>query len=237
MRIAIMQPTYLPWSGYFGLINSVDLFVFLDNVQFDKRGWQQRNQIKTTNGAQWLTVPVLSKGLRHQKINQVRIDSNSNYSEKHIKTIKHNYKNAPFFNVFEDELFSVIHNNSNALSESNIKIILKLNKLLGITTPTICSSKLDCSGVKADYLVSICKKLNATEYVSPPGSKVYLDKTNVFKLANIPIKYIKFKHPYYQQLYGSFLENMSVIDLLMSCGEESLKHISNGTELIDEVEF
>ncbi|MDC1450344.1 WbqC family protein [Candidatus Thioglobus sp.] len=237
MRVAIMQPTYLPWSGYFGLIESVDLFVFLDNVQFDKRGWQQRNQIKTANGPQWLTIPVLSKGVRNQKINQVKIDSSSKFSDKHIKSISHNYNNAPFYNLIEKELFNTIHNSSDSLSETNIEIIHTLSKLLGVSTPTISSSALNCSGIKADMLVSICQEVGASEYLSPPGSRVYLEKSDAFKMAKIPVKYFQFEHPNYQQLFGDFVENMSVVDILMNCGNQSLDFIKNGSLLLDEESF
>ena len=137
MRVAIMQPTYLPWSGYFGLLQSVDLFVYLDDVQFEKRSWQQRNQIKTANGAQWLTVPVLSKGKREQKINEVQIDTTSKFSEKHIKSIQHSYRKSPFFHKHSDIIFSAIQKVSINLAEYNIHIINECKDLLGISTNII----------------------------------------------------------------------------------------------------
>jgi len=223
-----MQPTYLPWSGYFSLLNSVDLFVFLDSVQFDKRSWQQRNQIKSVNGAQWLTVPVLSKGKREQKINQVQLDLSSKFNVKHIKSITHSYKKTPYFDEVSESIFSAMKRTELNLAEYNIGIIEAINSLLGITTKTIYSSNLSLSGNKADLLSSICVEVGATEYVSPPGSMNYLDETDAFNKVNIPVKYFKFIQPTYKQLYGDFIENMSIVDLLMNCGNESANLIERG---------
>jgi hypothetical protein len=227
-RIAIMQPTYLPWCGYFGMMHSVDLFIFLDSVQFDKRSWQQRNQIKSANGAQWLTVPVLSKGKRTQKINQVELDISSKFDAKHIKSIDHNYKKTSYFDETSESIFSAMKRTELNLAEYNIGIVETINKLLGITTKTICSSNLSSNGNKADLLSSICVEVGATEYISPPGSKSYIDETDAFDKVNLPVKYFKFKHPTYKQLYGDFIENISIVDLLMNCGNKSLNLIESG---------
>jgi hypothetical protein len=222
MKVAIMQPTYLPWSGYFALIHSVDLFVYLDNVQFEKRSWQQRNQIKTANGVQLLTVPVLSKGMMDQKINQTKLDLTSKFSDKHIKSITLNYKKAPFYNYVEEKLFNAMRTNTDSLVGLNLEIIHALNDLLGISTKTIKSSSINCIGRKADLLASICIEVGATEYISVNGSKNYLDNSKAFDAIDIPVKYFNFKHPKHKQLFDGFIENMSVIDILMNCGEKSL---------------
>ena len=231
MRVAIMQPTYLPWSGYFGLLQSVDLFVYLDDVQFEKRSWQQRNQIKTENGAQWLTVPVLSKGKREQIINEVQIDTTSKFSEKHIKSIQHIYRKSPFFHEYSEIIFSAMKKIAGNLSEYNISIINDLKDLLGIYTNTILSSEVECTGIKSDRLASICSEVGASEYISPPGSKNYLEQSKSFEKIGVEVKYFNFTQLNYQQLYGDFLTNMSVIDLLMNCGDNSNSLIKNGSNI------
>jgi hypothetical protein len=232
-RVAIMQPTYLPWIGYFGLINSVDIFIFLDSVQFTKRSWQQRNQIKTPNGAQWLSVPVISKGRRDQKIHEVELDPAANFIADHQKAIEHNYRKSPYFDVIAPELFSILDKPHHSLSNLNIELILKLNQLLGIKTPTLRSSEMNGDGNKADLLLSLCKEVNAGEYISPPGSREYLDESDVFIKANIPVKYFHFHHPEYSQLFGDFLPYMSVIDLLFNEGNNSSKMMIEGSQIVE----
>ena len=229
MRVAIMQPTYLPWCGYFGLMHNVDIFVFLDSVQFSKRSWQQRNKIKSANGEQWLTIPVLSKGQKEQKINQVKIDPTSRFYDKHIKTIMHNYKESPFFNEVLEVISNPIKNNNLNLAMYNIEIINSIKDFLGIETKTLHSSEIPVVGKKEELLSLICRELGATEYISPPGSENYLCKSNAFDKENIPVKYFNFVHPRYQQLFGDFKENMSVVDLLMNHGDESLGIIDKGS--------
>lgn len=227
-----MQPTYLPWSGYFGLLNSVDLFIFLDSVQFERRSWQQRNQIKIVNGSQWLTVPVNSKGKRDQKINEVEIDLNSRHYEKHQKSITLNYNKSLFFNNTSKAIFEIFEKNINNLSCLNIELINLLNNLLGIKTKTLKSSDLMSKGVKSNLLASICSEVGAKEYISPQGSKSYLDISDAFDEIETKIHYFKYTHPRYSQNFDGFLENMSVIDLLMNCGEESLELIQNSSEIV-----
>ena len=187
MRVAIMQPTYLPWSGYFGLLQSVDLFVYLDDVQFEKRSWQQRNKIKSANGAQWLTVPVFSKGKREQKINEVQIDATSKFSEKHIKSIQNSYRKSPFYHEYSEVISSVIKKNAGNLAEYNISIINELKEMLGISTNTILSSEVESTGSKSDKLAFICSEVGATEYISPPGSKKYLEQSSSFEKIGVDL--------------------------------------------------
>jgi len=228
MRIAIMQPTYLPWCGYFGLMHSVDLFIFLDSVQFERRGWQQRNKIKTPNGFQWLTVPVISKGKRAQLIRDVQIDNSSSFSVKHLKAIELNYKKAANFNVVFPEIRMMLEVPSEKLAELSISLILHLKQLLGIETPVIRSSELKVDGAKTELLASLCLQVGATEYVSPPGSKNYIELSDAFREKGISIRYFDFVHPEYPQLYGEFLPYMSCIDMMMNCIEQPLSLIQGG---------
>lgn len=221
-KIAIMQPTYLPWLGYFGLMDSVDLFVYLDCVQFSKRSWQQRNQIKTSNGAQWLTVPVLSRSQRHQKICDTRIDLEANFIKKHSRSIESNYSRSSFFDDYFPKIKSAYTPQGDSLLDLNIALIDIVRECLGLTTPCVMASSLgNIEGKNADLLVSICRSVDADQYLSPPGSAAYLEQSTAFTDAEIELKYFDFSHPLYPQLHGDFLPYMSTIDLLFNCGPAS----------------
>jgi hypothetical protein len=231
-RVAIMQPTYLPWSGYFGLMQSVDVFVLLDSVQFARRSWQQRNQIKTANGAQWLSVPVQSKGKRDQLIREVELDKSSGFAATHRRSIEMSYAKTPHFKQYADTLLTLLDNSSPLLADLTIGLILHLKAQLGITTRVLRSSELDGSGAKADLLASLCKQIGATAYVSPPGSKDYLDESDAFEQIGVPVQYYEFKHPEYPQPFGEFLPYMSIIDMLFNCGERSPELIRGASEVL-----
>lgn len=231
-RVAIMQPTYLPWLGYFGLMQSVDLFIVLDTVQFAKRSWQQRNQIKTANGPLWLTVPVQSKGKREQLISEVEIDYSQDFPRSHLKTLEMNYKKSAYFDVISPQLFEILGADNKYLAGLTINSILWIRDVLGITTPIRLASEFEVGGAKADLLASLCEQAGATEYISPPGSKVYLDETDAFAKRGIPVNYFGFRHPEYPQRFGDFLPYMSVIDLLFGCGLESASIIEKGCEIL-----
>jgi hypothetical protein len=227
-----MQPTYLPWSGYFGLMQSVDVFVLLDSVQFTRRSWQQRNQIKSANGSQWLSLPVLSKGKRDQLICEVELDKSSGFPAKHCRSIEMSYAKTPHFKQYADMLLPLMDNSSPLLADLTIGLILLLKVQLGITTPVLRSSDLDGSGAKADLLASLCRQIGATTYVSPPGSKNYLDESDSFDMLGVPVQYFGFKHPHYPQLFGEFLPYMSIIDMLFNCGEHSSDLIRSASEIL-----
>ena len=227
MKVAIMQPTYMPWIGYFALMESVDIFIILDSVQFSKRSWQQRNQIKTESGPKWLTVPVISKGKRDQLITDVQIDYSNKFPESHINLIKQNYMKSKFFNNYSEDLFNIFRKKHKNLSSISIDLILLIRDLLNIETTIKYSSDFLTEGSKDELLAELCKYVGATEYVSPQGSKVYLDDSNSFIKRNIPVKYFDYKHPNYPQSHGDFIQYMSVIDLLFSCGPESKNFLIN----------
>lgn len=227
-----MQPTYLPWLGYFGLMQSVDLFILLDSVQFARRSWQQRNQIKTANGPLWLSVPVLSKGKRDQLISEVEIDHSQDFPRGHQKTLETNYRKSAHFDTLSPQLFAMLSADNKYLTGLTINSIHWIRNVLGISTPIRLASEFDVAGVKADLLASLCDQAGATEYVSPPGSKDYLDESDAFAKRGMPLRYFKFTHPEYPQRFGDFLPNMSVIDLMFNCGPESLSLIEKGCEIL-----
>ena len=226
-NVAIMQPTYLPWSGYFSLIESVDIFVILDTVQFQKRSWQQRNQIKTSQGSNWLTVPVVSKGKRNQLIKNTQIAKDRDFEKKHLKSIEFNYIKSRFFDEEFKPIFDLLNKDHKYLAELNFTLINYFCKRLNIETEIIKSSDLNGRGKKADLLCSICKELNACKYISPPGSKDYLQESNTFLEANIPVLYFNYSHPSYDQLWGDFLPYMSIVDLLFNTGNKAVELVKN----------
>ncbi|MFH1979264.1 MAG: WbqC family protein [Patescibacteria group bacterium] len=229
MRIAIMQPTYLPWIGYFGLMDYVDTFVFLDSVQFSKQSWQQRNRIKTHNGPLWLTVPVLLKGKSHQLIKDAQINPNAPFPKKHLRSIEDNYRRAPYFKTYAPKVFRILGQKHTQLSTLTESLICLFQDNLEISTTLISSQAIHIStNDRAERLVEICKKLKATEYVSPVGATDYLEKSDNFAKANIPVSFFNFTHPEYKQLFGEFVPYMSVIDLLFNEGPNSLSIIRQG---------
>lgn len=229
MKVAIMQPTYLPWIGYFDLINKVDIFVLFDSVQFEKRSWQQRNRIKGPHGEVMLTVPVITKGRRFQLISVVEINQELCFFDGHLKSIKHAYSKAPYF----EQYFDVIQNNydqrHSLLVDLNIDFITLFCRLLGIETKLIRSSSLPVDGKSSELLVNICNNLNAKEYHSPARSYDYIQDGDIFLKNNIKVKYHQFNHPIYQQRFGSFLSHLSVIDLLFNVGAYSMDVINTGS--------
>ena len=226
--VAIMQPTYLPWIGYFGLMDVVDEFILLDTVQFSRRSWQQRNQIKLEQKDAWLTVPVISKKLRNQKIHQVEIDPSNDFIRKHIRTIEIAYSKSRYFRDYSDILFEILQSKHEKLSDLNIELIQFFKNILYIETPLKRSSELENVGSKDTLLANICSQIGATEYLSPPGSKGYLAESNAFKNIGIQVKYLDFMHPVYPQQSDNFIPNMSIIDLLFNVGPSSLNYIRSG---------
>jgi hypothetical protein len=229
-KIAIMQPTFIPWAGYFSLIDRVDEFVFLDSVQFDKRSWQQRNKIKTNDGSIWLTVPVISKGLNSQVINDVNIlhEGGKNPLDKLKRSIQQHYSKSEYFSFVAENILNIFDQRELSLSNLNISLILRISELIGIKTKFLRSSEMSCAGTQASLLLDICKKTSASAYVSPPGSKNYLEKTDVFKLAKIEIIYHDYEHPTYKQLNGNFIPYLSIIDLISNEGHQTLDIIRSG---------
>ena len=231
MKAVIMQPTYLPWMGYFDLMDQSDVFVFLDDVQFSRRSWQQRNKIKTTAGSQWLTVPVMRNHgpeVREVDIREVGIDNTFDWASKHLKAIKFNYNRAKCFRDYSDEIETVYGSRWEKLFDLNVSLILRIAKLLGIKSTIIFSSQLAVAGSKTEKLVGLCKRVNADIYLSPVGSAEYINENDIFNDHGIQLKYHSFRFPQYQQLHGDFITHMSVLDLMLNEGKSSIEIIRNG---------
>lgn len=231
---AIIQPTYLPWIGYFDLIDQSDIFVFLDNVQLVKRSWDIRNRIKTASGELFLSLSFRKDKHRDETLFcNANLDDTNPWRKKHLKSIELSYHCAPYCNEIYPLLDSLINSRYHLLSEFNINIITALSQKMGITTIFVKASELKgLEGAKDVRLVAICKEIDCDQYISPQGAAVYIEREKPggeFSRQAIDLYYQNFDHPVYKQLYGDFLPFMSIIDLLFNYGfADSLKIIRTG---------
>lgn len=229
MKIAILQPTYLSWLGYFDLLDQVDQFVLLDNVQFEKRSWQQRNRIKTPLGLHWLTVPVISRGKREQRIAEVEIQGE--FWRDHVRSIEMNYRRAPFFENYYGAASEVMQAgaSSSRLATLTGSLLRWLAEQMTIQTPIVKSSDLAIEGKRTNLLADICGRLGATSYVSPLGSADYLlNELPIMTDRGIEVTFQHYEHPVYSQLFPPFQPYASVLDLLFNEGTKALEIIRSG---------
>jgi hypothetical protein len=225
MMVAIHQPNYLPWLGYFRKIFLSDAFVFLDSVQFEKNGYTNRVKIKTPNGGKWLTVPVATAGKPEQLIKDVEPLNSAGWSEKHWKTLEQNYKKAPFFGEYAPKLKKFYEKDWSRLADFNIALAEFICKEIGLSKKFVRSSELRAEGKSSELLAGICRKLGATKYLSGEGAKSYTDE-QVFKNSGIELVYSPFKHPIYPQLHGEFVPKVSFLDALLNVGKEAKSLLS-----------
>jgi len=225
--VGIMQPTYLPWIGYFELIARSDVFVFFDEVQFVKKSWHQRNRIKGPNGQFWLTVPVLHKGARFQAINEVNNNNNIKWPKKHLKSIEMCYLKSLYFEEYIVDFRNLYNKTWDKLSDLNIAFIRMLIDKIGIDTPVLCSSSMNISCGGNEKILEICRLSNADELYDAAGAVKVIDEA-LFENAGIKVTYQEYKHPVYSQLHSEFAPHMSVIDLLFNEGPRSLDIILSG---------
>jgi hypothetical protein len=244
MKCSIMQPTYIPWLGYFDLIDQVDKFVFLDDVKFEKQSWHIRNRVKTAQGELFLTIPIRkTKSSNELMLNEAAIEGSNPWIKKHLKTINFAYQKSLHFHEISPIVIELLEANHTILSKFNVNFIKLISKKIGINTDFVNASDLKgIQGVKDARLVSINKAVNCLEYVSPQGAAVYIEKESpggAFPKNNVDLYYHNYEHPTYNQLYGSFLPYMSIIDLLFNHGfSDSLEIIRSGRrEAIDYLSF
>lgn len=224
-KIAILQSNYIPWKGYFDLMNWVDEFILYDDVQYTRRDWRNRNKIKTPNGLVWLTIPVRVKGRYDQKINQTVIRDES-WKEKHWRQIIQHYSKSKYFHEYYD-LFEELYLgcDENYLSKINYRFLEAICKILGITTKLSWSMDYQLSDGKTKRLVDLCKQAQATEYISGPAAKAYLDEA-LFDQEAIHLQYMDYaNYPSYTQLYPPFEHNVSVIDLIFNEGPNASQYM------------
>lgn len=229
-KIAISQSNYIPWKGYFDLINMVDDFILYDDMQYTRRDWRNRNRIKTPLGTKWITIPVEVKGKYFQKINET-IVSDNNWSKNHWTQIKQNYSNSKYFAFYKEELESLyLNSNEIYLSKINYEFIKLICNFLDIETNIIFSSDFVLVDGKTDKLVDICSQLNANVYVSGPSAKNYLEEDK-FCINNIEVEWINYNgYKEYNQLFSPFCHEVSILDLIFNEGSNSKKFMKSFEE-------
>lgn len=215
-KVSIHQPDFFPYFGFFNKINKSDTFVVMDNVQLSKSGWTHRDQIKTKKGIEWITIP-LNKIKEKQFIKDIKINENIDWRKKHLNLIYENYKDAIYFNEVYDLIKIIYENKSNSLFEFNINAIKLLFEKFDIKPKIILLSELEVFGNKNHLLIKILNKIKIKNYISGIGAKNFIN-IDEFKKEGLSITFNEFEHPKYNQLFGNFIYNLSIIDILLNCG-------------------
>ncbi len=224
MKCVILQPSYIPWRGYFDQIDRADVFVFYDDVKYDKNGWRNRNRIKTPNGSRWITIPVLTGGLETNQtpINQICIDWSKDWNRVHWNTLTTYYARAPYFDRYAPLLQSFYEQRPSLLADFVIDLTVALARELGIATQFLRSSQIEgIHGHKTERLIQILTRLGAAEYLSGPSAKDYLEEER-FEQAGIELSYMQYDYPEYEQLYPPYDPQVSILDLMFMAGPDAL---------------
>jgi hypothetical protein len=230
MNVTIHQPQYLPWLPYFLKIEESDLFIFLDSVDFQKNGLQNRNQIKSAQGLQWLTIPVRQQ--LGQKIQDVQIDNKVDWRRKHWQTLRHSYGKARAYSEYEKELENLYAENWMQLNDINIHSTNQMLRWLDIRTPTMRSSQMRARGSASELILNLCLEVGASRYVSGTGGMNYLNSAE-FSKAGIEIVYrpavTTEKYPQVHSEIG-FVGNLSALDIILNCGKAWRNYLPHETK-------
>lgn len=218
-RIAIVQSNYIPWKGYFDMIGAVDEFILYDDVQFTKNDWRNRNKIKTSNGALWLTIPVYHS--INDRIRDIKI-SQSNWNTKHWKTLQYNYAKAAAFFQAREFLGDLYSRASHCyLSEINYFFIVEISRFLGINTKISFASDYSYEGDRSMKVLSLCKAAGGDIYLSGPSARSYLD-VDLFKRERVAVEWMDYAgYPSYRQVHGEFDHRVSILDLILHTGKSA----------------
>jgi hypothetical protein len=216
--VAIVQSSYIPWKGYFDLINVADEFVFYDDRQYTRRDWRNRNRIKTAQGTTWLTIPVQVKGKYLQRIDKTVVDGRA-WRERHLRSLRHTYATSPHFEELEPRFASLYEQSSEErLSKINRAFIEGVCDILGIETKLSWSTDYEPEGDRSERLLSLCLQTGAATYLSGPSAREYLDEA-LFAEHGIAVEYMDYTgYPEYQQPYPPFEHSVTILDLLFCTG-------------------
>jgi hypothetical protein len=227
MKCVVLQPSYIPWRGYFYQIKQADLFIFYDDIKFDKHGWRNRNRIRTETGRRWLSIPVYSKGVEtnHTNINEIKICWTKAWDKSHWSLIKQEYDYAPFFDQYKDEISGFFQSHPILLSDFDIETTISLTRLMGNSrTQFMKTSELEgITGTKTDKLIQILQRVGADEYLSGPSAKDYVEQEK-FDEAGIKIEYANYDFPVYPQLNTLFDPQLSILDLIFMTGPRAMEY-------------
>lgn len=230
MICVISQPTFLPWLGWFDLVDQGGVMIILDDVQFDKRSWQQRNRIRTRNGLEFLSVPVKTSGRYYQRIMDCEL-ADQPFVEKILGALQANYAKAPFYSDIVDELAMTIKTASNTghLVELNCALISWMAGKLGVMTPMVRASTMDAGGLRGEHLAAICESVEADRYLSTVGSENYLlEDKDSFDRRGISIWIHVYEHPQYVQHFAPFMPYASALDLIFNVGPAAPEVMRSG---------
>jgi len=234
MILTAHQPVYLPWLGLFHKIALSDTFCYFDNVQYLKKDWNNRNKIKTSNGAIWRTVPVLAKGYREKKIKEIEINNFTNWRRKHWKSIYFAYKKTRYFKKYSDFLKETYEKEWHYLTELNEYMLKYFLAELGINVEYYKASRLNFRGHKSAVVLDMCKKLGTDLYIFGILGRDYA-KEGGFSQEGIKIYFQNYTHPIYPQLGQNFIPYLSIIDLLFNCGSNSFEILMKGNITKEEL--
>jgi WbqC-like protein family len=226
MKCVILQPSYIPWRGYFHLIRKCDLFIFRDDVQYDK-SWRNRNRIKTPNGLTWLTVPVHSHGHTNaplRPLREIEISYERDWVKRHLASLKESYRRAPFF----DDIYATVKDALEArpafLADLTIDLTTRLSSALGLQPHFRRASEVWSGGGKTDSIISILQRCGASSYITGPNTRGYIE-VDKFREAGIDLEFMRYAYPEYEQLYPPYQEGVSILDLLFMKGTDAPKYI------------
>ena len=219
MRVAIQQPEHAPWLGFFDKMKTCDLFVYLDNVQYKKRYFENRNKIRVGDCFRWVTVPVVSKGRFSQKINEVEIDNSVKWQQKYVGNVQAAYSKTSYFKKYFPDVEKVVNQDYGLLLDLNLALVDMVRRWAGIDTPCRLASEIlpETSVTGSELILALCEKVDATEYVSGPDGRNYLD-LSAFESVSIGVDYHDYVHPEYEQLHEGFESHMSVLDVFFNMG-------------------
>ena len=235
MNVIILQPSYIPWRGFFDQIRRADLFVFYDDVQYDKHGWRNRNQIKTAQGKQWLTIPVNSKGVTSGiPIKDVRIDWSKPWAKSHLKSITISYSKSPYLKEYIPLLESLYQRHDEFLADFTIESTIALARELGNTsTRFMRSSELSgLKGQKTDRVISVLKQVGTTHYICGPSASSYMEPEK-FTAAGITFEYMQYDYPEYPQLHPPYDPYVTILDLLFMTGKDASRYFVSQKTLLE----
>ena len=232
LRAAILQSNYIPWKGYFDIVHDVDFFVFYDDVQYTHSDWRNRNKLMTARGEQWLTIPA-GPDLK-RLICEVEINDQS-WKRQHKSIIEQNYRNAPYFDEYRTLLDFLYENQITNLSDYNQRAIKHLSNILGISSQFTDSRLLEINGRKTDRLIKILEKVGATQYISGPSARNYIEEA-MFVEAGIELIYKEYpRYPSYRQCFSPFSPFVTVLDLLFNVGPEAPHYVWGWRDLANSV--
>ena len=226
----MLQPSYLPWLGFFDQVQRADCFIFYDDVQYDKNGWRNRNRIKSNTGEpHWLTVPVHVRNLS-QRLIDTEIDNRASWARKHLGTIRQFYAKAPHLARYLPELEQLLLGTRwEGLCDLDLAVIKLMSEWLGLRRETIRASEQLISGERSERLVNLCLHAGANRYLSGNAAQEYLE-LEFFARRGIEVQWQDYRHPTYEQQHGAFVPFLSTLDLLLNCGDESANIIAEGSK-------